>query len=117
MKKILFALLAVVTLASCGSKDPVSAIVSVFEKAKATVVDAKSADDVIAVLETLKADLNSVKEEYKDVLETLQLNSKMEEAVSKVAEGFGEAIADKLIDLKPTAEQATKILDLLQSIE
>lgn len=121
MKKIMFALLAVVMLVSCGGKDPVSATVSVFGDAKEKISNVSSADELISALEVFTVQLDSVKNEYKEVFEKLQLDSVAfklaEDKMTGAAEGLGMVIADKLKEFKPTREQAMKIFQLLQGVE
>lgn len=121
MKKIMLAMLAVVMLASCGGKDPVSATVNVFGNAKENIAKVNSADELISALEVFTVQLDSVKNEYKDVFEKLQFDSVAfklaDEKMTDAAESLGVVIADKLKEFEPTREQAVKIIQLLQGVE
>lgn len=121
MKKIMFALLALVVLASCTGKDPVSATVSVFENSAVKISEATSPEDVIAVLEVLTVELDSVKSQYAEAFEKLQLDSAAfsmaEEKLTAVAADFGSKLGDKLKEVEITPAQAKKIIELIQEVE
>ena len=121
MKKIMFALLALLVLASCTGKDPVSATVSVFESSAVKISEATSPEDVIAVLEVLTVELDSVKSLYAEAFEKLQLDSAAfsmaEEKLTAVAADFGSKLGDKLKEVEITPAQAKKIIGLIQEVE
>ena len=121
MKKFFVALMAVLVLASCAEKktpeDVIKMTAEVMSVSAEKITNAESADEVIAVLDVMYADLNELDEKYSEVLEDYD----EEDMPAEVAETLREAATEWVMALVAvseefefTPEQEEKMMSLLE---
>lgn len=124
MKKLFFALMAVLVLASCSEKKTVADVMMMTaetmnastEKIKA----AETADGIISAMSEMNADLTALSEKYAETMDSVneenveELYPAESEALRNAAQELVMAIMEKTQSVEFTPEQEEQLMKILE---